>query len=139
MAKFLHEFLHYSNGEVSDNGWWEIVDNRLYNRMGGYHDYYPSPDDIIMEANRYEDLDWSFLIKPESDYGWVTPDGEFLGCDYQDHDNVAWYCLKHTEYELEKMGYAKVFKDFSGERRYWVDRHLTEQQEQTLINLGVKL
>ena len=50
MARFLHEYLHYPNGTVVDNGWWEIVGNRLYNRAGGHHDYDPQSDDEIREG-----------------------------------------------------------------------------------------
>ena len=40
MSLFLHEKV---NGH--DNGWWEIVGDKLVNLYGGYHYYHPKDDD----------------------------------------------------------------------------------------------
>ena len=145
MPKFLHEYSRYSNGLIVDNGWWKISENGKYlkNRCGGYHSYIPREDDVICEANGWDDLDYSYLLQPNSKYGWIDRDGKFYGCDYTHHSALAERVLKKSERELEKLGWIKVFADFNGGIAWYIDfdqgirGRVTEAQVKTLIDRGI--
>lgn len=147
MRKFLHEFRHYPDGTIEDNRWWEIIGDKVYNMAGGWHDYRPSEDDIIVVANDWNELDWSCLLKDtttyglkdNSLYGWIDVHGKFYGCDYMEHDRIAYLYFKCTERNLEDAGFAKVYRDYDGSRAYYVAKYLTERQEKTLIDMGIEL
>ena len=109
--KFLHEYKKYNNGQVYDNGWWEIEGNRLYNINGGFHYYTPSSDDLIMEADSWDDVPMDYLLKDEAITGWIAPDGKFYGCNPEDHAIIASLVLKSNETLLENQGYVKIFQN----------------------------
>lgn len=137
--KFLHEFLKYSNGTVVDNGWWRISDDgtKLVNRCGGYHGYEPSEDDIVCEVDGWGDLDYSFLVKNDSPYGWIDRNGKYYGCEYEDHEDIAEFVLHKTSRQLEAEGWIKVYRGYGRERETYIDEkwwHLvTPEQLQTLV------
>lgn len=144
--KFLHEFSKYGDGTVSDNGWWQISEDgkRLLNGAGGWHDYIPSDDDIIAEADSWEDLDWSCLIMPDSPYGWIDREGKWYGCKYSDHASVANLVLHSSERALEMQGWIKVYRNFRGEVDWFFDcdlgairSRLTPAQVKTLEDHGI--
>lgn len=144
MKKYLHEFLKFSNGTIRDNGWWEIDGDRLLNEFGGWHDYQPEEDDVIVEAKDYLDLrnkvDFSYLIKNDSKYGWLAPDGTFYGCDSQEHNELAvLYFKKDDEEELEEEGYLKIF-DSNGKPRTYVFSFtkITKEQAVYLLEHGIR-
>lgn len=139
MKKFLHEFLKYRDGHIHDNGWWEIVGDKLYNEAGGYHYYIPEENDIIVEVNDWEDLDWSFLIDNTQPYGWIDLQGNFYGCKYMEHELLAEKYFKATDRYLELKGYVKVFRGYDCLIEYYVYRNLTEKQKQKLLELGIRL
>ncbi len=136
--KFLHEFLRYSDGSITDNGWWKISEDgtKLLNRCGGYHSYEPSEGDIICEEDSWNDLDYSYLIKNESPYGWIDRNGKYYGCEYADHDNIAEFVFNKTSWQLECEGWIKVYRGFARERETYINdkwSHLvTPEQLQTL-------
>lgn len=138
MKTFVLEHNSYQNGKIIEcNGWWELENNICYNRAGGRHEYYPTKFDKIVEAEDWKDLDYSYLIKKDSQYGWVNPQGDFFGCNYRDHLNLAEWYFKKTERELEKSGWVKIYKDFEGERRFFSENYrLTETQRVKLESLG---
>lgn len=140
MAKFLREMIHFPNGTTRDNGWWEITGELLTNRYGGYHHYNPRPDDIIVEADGFENLDWfSFLIRPEEKTGWLAPDGTWYPCSFRAHAEVAEYVLKaDTEYDLEKRGYIKIMRcsPFDPQLDFFALKHITKAQRDHLLTAG---
>ena len=142
--RFLHEFLRYSNGEVRDNGWWKISEDgtKLINRCGGHHSYTPNENDIICEVESWDDLDYSFLLKDESPYGWIDRNGRYYGCDYEDHDDIAEYVLKKTSRQLETEGWIKVYRSFRGGAETYIDDKwsmlVSPEQLQTLIEKGLE-
>ena len=145
--KFLHEFSRYGNGVVLDNGWWKISENGKYleNRSGGYHGYTPREDDIIVEVDDWDDLDYSYLLKPDSPYGWIDRDGKFYGCDYRHHNALAIYVFrKDDEEDLIREGWVKVYRDFQGKICAYYDwslgvrGRLTEAQEKTLDERNIE-
>lgn len=138
--KFIHEFLEFMDGTVRDNGWWRIEGDKVVNMRGGWH-YLRDTNEksVIVEADDWKDLDWSCLIKPDSIYGWIDVKGNFYGCDYMEHSLLAEYYFKSNERALEDIGFVKIYRDFDGERAYYVSRYLNEKQEKKLLELGVKL
>lgn len=140
MRKFLFEYNRYNDGTVSPNGWWEIDGNRLVNQAGGWHHYEPSPDDKIVEAESFDDLDYSYLLNPKSEYGWVSPDGRFYGCDYHQHETIADHILHMPGSELERKGWVKIYMDsFKRTKDWWCMKYLTEYQKATLEKHGFKV
>jgi len=148
--KFLHEYCKGRDGTLYDNGWWEINGNRLYNVNGGWHDYNPSPDDIIIEVNGWNDIPMDYLLNDSAVTGWVAPDGKFYGCEPEDHILIAEHVLKSSEMMLENRGYVKIFKnpgyliyamkqqgrDIPAYEFISVKGHLTEAQRITLAHKG---
>lgn len=133
--KFLHEFLTHRDGTTVDNGWWEIRGDRLVNTVGGYHYYTPKDDDIIAEAESIEDLDWSFMLKPESEYGWLDIKGQFYGCDFQEHGQIARLVLKTSERALEESGWIKLYRDYPKGIGWYCERsHITKAQMDFLLS-----
>lgn len=140
MRKFLHEFTEGTNGDMKDNGWWEIIGSRVFNRFGGCHTYEPSPNDIIVECDDWSDLDWSCLLSNDSSYGWIDRDGTFYRCDYRKHQDLAELYFHSTERDLERQGYIKIYRGhdtpISMYFEYSSAKFLTDAQKTTLGNLG---
>lgn len=139
--KFLFEKQQYADGIVRDNGWWRISGDRLYNRCGGSHDYVPHDDDIICEANDWDELDYSYLLKPESKYGWIDRNGRFYGCNYEEHDDIAELVLHKSSRQLETEGWIKIYASFTHDIEAYIDdkwrRLITPEQIQTLSDKGL--
>jgi len=105
---------------------------------------------LIVEAKDYDHLlmtkeykdKWNeyvkTAIKPESNLGWIAPDGTFIGCDYYDHAFVAEEYLHSSEERLEEEGWCKIYA--LGEKAaacnclsyYSKHCHLTSAQKETL-------
>lgn len=127
--------------ENGENGWWALVGNTCYNRVGGRHEYYPQDKDVFAEANDWDELDYSYLIKPDSEYGWVSPDGHFYGCKYADHSLMAKMYFKKSERQLENEGWVKIFRDSYDRKPTWMSDKLmiTEAQRVTLEGKGLQV
>lgn len=110
MPRFLHEISTYPNGITLDNGWWEIRGCRLYNRVGGWHDYRPSETDEIRECT-WEDIVRETVRDDTQTTGWIAPDGTFYGCAPMDHSDLAECVLHTTERDLEARGYVKIYEN----------------------------
>ncbi len=126
-------------GKKVDNGYWEIRGDRLVNQGGGWHPYYPSPDDEIIEVESYHDLDWSYLLNPESLYGWLSPEGEYYGCDYMQHAMIADLILDKDEIDMEEEGYVKIFCGWDCERDFFVNKQLTRKQRDWFLLNALEL
>jgi len=137
--RFLLEKLKLGDGRVILNGWWEICGDMLVNSVGGRHFYTPFPDDKIVEADSFDDLDHSYLVKDDSDYGWISPDGRFYGCDCWQHSELASLIFKTTEEELERKGWIKVYMDFDKRRSWYCLEFPTEYQIATLEKHGLDI
>ena len=88
-----------------NGGWWYYNEDleRIENGGGGWNYHIPKSEEIV-EANSWDELDWSYLLDDTSITGWVSPSGEFYGCAPREHDDIAYYILHSTERELEKKG-----------------------------------
>lgn len=129
MPYYLHEWIHHTNGEKVNNGYWELehyAENgkevKVYNEMGGFHYHTVRVNDEIVYAESRRDLDHSFLLDPNSELGWLAPDGTFYGCAYYAHEDVAYYVLKSTSVELEEKGWVKIYESrlFGLGRNYYL-------------------
>ena len=111
MATFVHEFREMNDGQWYDNGWWELKGDRLVNCNGGWHDYKLSPYEERKEST-WEEIKKEYYLSHIHDYqtGWLSPDGQFYGCDYRDHNNFALYIFDCYEDELENRGYCKIYR-----------------------------
>lgn len=111
---FVHEYAKYSNGDIEDNGWWSYEKGKLVNSGGGYHEAMPLRSyKEKVKCNSWEDFYKTdtyknSLILKDSKFGWLSPEGDFYGCDYRDHERVAIYYFGKDEEELEKSGWAKI-------------------------------
>lgn len=143
MEKYLAEYLTYGDGIKGFNGFWQIVGNRLVNQNGGWHDYTPKRSDKVYEVDRYEDLPFKdFYISDKFKTGWLDRNGNFFGCDYMEHEFVAYYVFHKEEHELEELGWVKIYKDvFNGTYDYlhYSKYPLTEFQRKYLIDNGFNL
>ena len=128
MPYFLHEYQHFK-GKKINNGYWELdhygeigEEVTVYNEMGGWHDHVIQENDEIVYAEDRRDLDHSFLLDPNSNLGWLAPDGTFYGCAYFAHEDVAYYVLKASSYELEEKGWVKLYESrlFGGGPNYYL-------------------
>jgi len=146
MKQFIHETNTYPNGKVEDTGWWEISGNKVINENGGWHDFYKDENSQIVEAESFDDLYkklgkdyFSYLIKKDSLYGWLSPSGEWFPCSYADHKDLAELYLGMNEKLLETSGWAKVTADYNKESLIIANNILTEQQQIKLNSLGISL
>ena len=102
--------------------WWEYDDstpifNATLKNMGFGQN---SGNDLsgyeIVEAKSWFDLNWEGTKVYSSIYhtGWVSPNGEFYGCDCEYHDKQAMFVHKVSLRELEKLGFIKITKKLYG-------------------------
>lgn len=110
---------------INQDSWWatkEIMEpyGEIFRNMNGG---FCSAEgfDILeeVEYSNYADFEnthrkeiFGYLIKPESKFGWLNPKGEFFGCDFTKHLEVAEDYFGFDEETLEKQGWIKIFKEF---------------------------
>lgn len=136
--------------------WWLIVDTeshknlksadlqdgmtvRLENRFGGGSEYTFHKDDEIAEADDWTNLDWArVLLRQDSKYGFVSPDGRWYGCNYHDHGDLCKLVL--GDEKIAENGWVEVYKGNCQDPNYYSRRKfLTEAQVKTLIAKGVEV
>jgi len=130
---------HYGNS--SDSPYWVKAGFNEYgetwvNMRGGWclkHEEDEILEEVDMEEDDFIDLKrkeiYSYLLKSDSDLGWLAPDGTFYGCDYASHSDVAVFYFNKDDLELEKAGWIKVFRSVeSGEPIYSQSRVSTPQR-----------
>lgn len=144
--KFVKEHLVYPRGQVVENGWWRLEERfgetHCVNKLGGYHEYHPHPDDEIMEADSWEDLmnktnDLGVMTDPESLYGWLSPKGIWYGCDPYLHAEVAITVIGKTDIELEEAGWIKVYRPFPYIQPTCFALHVTADQEKFIRDRNI--
>lgn len=96
---------------------------------------YPDKDEFI-NANRKEVF--SYLIKPNSDYGWLAPDGTFYGCDYANHSDLATFYFDKDDIELEKEGWVKIYRSCEYGEPVYSQTRISFQQRMYLEDHNVK-
>ena len=95
-----------------------------------------SDEDEFINANRKEVF--SHLIKPNSDYGWLAPDGTFYGCDYANHSDLATFYFDKDDYELEKEGWIKIHRSYESGEPVYSQTRMSSQQRMYLEDHNVK-
>ena len=71
---------------------------------------------------------YSYLIKKNSDLGWLSPQGDFYGCSYAGHDELANLYFDKTDMEMEKEGWVKIFQSVEIGEPVYCQKMLTMQQ-----------
>lgn len=121
------------DGELFDGKEIELIDKNNVHRAYIYH-----VADEIIEANNYHDLDWEkVLLDPNSDYGYIDPDGNFYGCRYGTHTDFARLVLKRSE--PEEFGWVKVYSTGDEVDYYTRRTFLTEAQIKTLSDRNIEI
>lgn len=101
----------------------------------------------LRETKEYKEKDWEYVlsaIKPDSNLGWIAPDGTFIGCSYYDHSFVAINYLDSSEEQLEADGWCKVYalgepEAERNEMNYFTkNNHFTAAQKETIRRLDAK-
>jgi hypothetical protein len=82
--------------------------------------------------------------KPDSDMGWIAPDGEWFGCNYAEHDRIARAVLGCSIGRLEELSFCRCYGDQGRGRMMWTcgwsssirDRKPTKAQVKVLRAKG---
>jgi hypothetical protein len=77
---------------------------------------------------------YSYLIKENSPYGWLSPFCEWYPCDYMRHQELAEDYLGYAEEELESRGWVKVHKDVDSNKPAYSQYRASEKQLEWLQN-----
>lgn len=138
-----------NNGEFHDGYWWKVlyVDKASHlsvgdsytaeNRYGGKSSYnVVEKGDIIVDADDWKDLDWTAcLLRSDSKYGYIDPQGKWYGCNYSDHLDLCELVIRQDN--PEEYGWVKVYKSSFRDPDYYSRRKfLTEEQKKTLCDIG---
>ena len=100
--------------------------------------------DTILDTKVVEDpeeLDWSvtgFLVT-DTACGWLSPEGKWYGCTYENHDLIADLILKRPRRELDREGWVKVYgrkSNSPGGYSWECERRLTPEQRNWLSYEG---
>jgi len=94
-----------------DTAWYLDCGDR-WMTASGYYRQKSSDNQIIetAEAGRYEDLDHTKtdLLVPDSKWGWLSPSGQWYGCNFESHDVVAALILRKPQDQLDREGWIRV-------------------------------
>lgn len=110
-----------------------IVEAKDYNHLQMTKEYKEKWNEYVMSA-----------IKPESNLGWIAPDGTFIGCGYYDHSFIAEEYLHSSEERLEEEGWCKVYAlgipdaERNEMNYYTKNNHFTAAQKETIDRLDAK-
>ena len=84
------------------------------------------------------------VIKPETKYGWISPDGRYFHCEFQGHvalaDNICFGIVdtNNSERYLEEHGWCKIYRPVTqGEYAVYVEDKLTDKQLHRLVKMGL--
>ena len=122
-----------------------------------YQEIKANPENfLIVEAEDYDHLQmtkeykekWNeyvlSAVDPNSNLGWIAPDGTFIGCSYYDHSFIAENYLHSSEERLEADGWCKVYalglpEAERNEMNYYTkNNHFTDAQKETIHRLDAK-
>lgn len=103
-------------------------------------------DDVVHDtahASDFLSLDWkrtSYYVE-NGKSGWLNPNGEFWGCNYAGHGNLAHYVIRKTYLDLERDGWVHVDEEGKPRKYTWrmvgpAGREPTSAQEAWLAANG---
>ena len=142
----------YADGSVSNDTHYLFVERNYRNPAYGEWIYFNSKGGFctsecieIVESGTYTGTKeqfvalhrkdfFSYLIKKNSPYGWLSPFCEWYPCDYTHHQDIAEDYLGYDEHELEKRGWVKVFKEFDSDKAVYSQYEANEKQLEWLGN-----
>lgn len=134
-----------------DGYWWKVLNVEkaedlsvgdvicAENLCGGrFSSYAVKSEDKIVNAKDWESLDWKpILLRPDSKYGYIAPDGRWYGCNYSDHNDLCRFVL--GEETPEELGWVKVYKgSYCDPEVYSRRKFFTDEQMNTLIDRGLR-
>ncbi len=104
-----------------DNFWWRLslttpLDKAtVYNYSGGHMSEIDCTKKEIVEAEDWEFLDWKGTVLYDDHFntGWLSPSGDFYGCDYRAHYMCALMVLRQDDKKLEEKGYIRITKSIN--------------------------
>lgn len=114
-----------------DGPWWveDKGDSYWHNYSGGRTPKGPKDEvyERVTTTGDFESLDWSKtnMIDNKKESGWLSPNGDFYGCDYMEHDRVATLYFHSSPDALMKLGWMRI----AGRDSWWKEREVTPQQE----------
>lgn len=105
---------------------------------------YPGPTVRVVEhtyADSWDDLDWkkTCYYVQDGTSGWLSPEGEFWGCKYGGHSNLARRVLKKDYAEIEQQGWIHVDEDGAKDKYSWRKagkKDPTPEQAKWLVDNG---
>lgn len=141
--------------EVQEVQRYYLIENPKFQNMGRWfatkeHDYFVNmlggrcPCDGLAIVQEFdcaeEDLDYTLtgINVPDSDGGWLSPDGTFYGCRRKDHTDYAVLILKKDPGVLEDEGWVHVYGSYAihGEGSFAYTEDLTQAQRNWLVAHG---
>lgn len=146
-------FIHEHN-----NGIWRIKENKkpeigdiitAVNIKGGRHKHVVQPGEEIFQSTWNEIFYNKYLNNSDSKCGWISPRGEFFGCNTFDHADCIYTISGMFEYDAERAGWIKIYYDNTLKNLmpthfrpdgygWWIgyDRKPTTEQIDTLLKRG---
>jgi hypothetical protein len=103
-----------------------------------------SKSDTILDTavvDDYAELDWSRTgyLMTDTTCGWLSPEGKWYGCSFENHDLVADLILKQSRRSLERAGWVIVSgrkRNCPGGYSWNCDTRLTPEQRNWLSHEG---
>ena len=141
-------FLKKQNGEC-----WQIKNEYdkpyvgklvcLKNSLGGYHYHKISEEDEVFSSD-WETILYDFYKNNQnSQYGWLSPKGDFFGCEYYDHANCIYIVSHMYEKDAERAGWIKIYYEPARSNNpngccYWLPEEwrMTKAQRDVLLMRG---
>ena len=141
-------FLQKKNGEC-----WQITRERvkpyvgklvrLENSNGGYHYYKITEQDEIFSSTWEKVLYEYYKNNQNTQYGWLSPRGEFFGCEYYDHAQCIHIVSGMYEKDAELAGWIKIYYEPARSENpngcsYWLPDswRMTKAQRDELLMRG---
>jgi len=88
------------------------------------------------QSQAQEALVCNYFNRPNSDVGWLSPDGKWIGCAPRMHDHVAYHLLQKEVSELEVQGWCRVYGIHSNPQFIRWEGRLTAEQRNYLLSMG---
>lgn len=116
----------------------------FWNFFEDYGEIYKKPE-VSEQTQKFLD-NQKEKSKPDTKYGFISPDGRYFHCGFQGHSSLAdRICFGMTdtnnaERYLEEHGWCKIYRTlFSNQYAVYVggDKEITDAQMDTLIKMGL--
>ena len=100
--------------------------------------------DTILDTKvveHYNELDWSVTgyLTTDTVCGWLSPEGKWYGCSFENHDLIAELVLDKSVKSLERLGWVRVEgrkSNSPGGYSWHCENRLTPEQRNWLSHEG---